>query len=65
MNVLVAIISCPGRLGWSCGAEFEGNWQEPEDPEDEAPDNAMQLCPECGYCWVASWPGFSFRTEAG
>jgi hypothetical protein len=64
-QVLVAIISCPGRPGWSCGTEFEGTWLEPGDPEEENPADAMQLCPACGHCFEACWPGFSFRTEAG
>jgi hypothetical protein len=62
---LVAVIQCPGRPGWHCGAEFEGSWLEPEDPEEESPEHAMQLCPECGHCFTAAWPGFSFHTEAG
>lgn len=63
-EVLTAVIVCPGRLGWSCGAEFEGTWQAPEDPDEESPADEMQLCPECGNTWVAAWPGFSFHAEA-
>ena len=59
---MVAVIACPG---WRCGAELEGTWLEPENPGEEAPEDAMQLCPDCGHCFTAGWPGFSFRTEAG
>jgi hypothetical protein len=59
-EVLVAVITCPGEL---CEAEFEGTWLAPDD-SDEPPENAMQLCPECGRGFDAEWPGFSFRTEA-
>jgi hypothetical protein len=64
-KILAAVIACPGRPGWRCGTEFEGTWLEPEDPEDEGPEEALQLCPECGCTFTAQWPGYSFRTEAG
>jgi hypothetical protein len=65
LRYLVAVIACPGRLGWTCGTEFEGTWEEPQDPEEESPADSMQLCPDCGHVFTAGWPGFSFHTEAG
>jgi hypothetical protein len=59
LQVLVAIICCP-----KCGTELEGNWAAPEDT-DEAPEDALQTCGSCAEIWLAEWPGFSFRTEAG
>jgi hypothetical protein len=64
-RVLVAIVTCPGREGSRCGTEFEGTWQEPADPEDDSPEESLQLCPECGHSFPAPWPGYGFRTEAG
>jgi hypothetical protein len=64
-EVPAAVIACPGRPGWTCGFEFEGTWLVPEDPEEESPADEMQLCPECGHCFTAGWPGYSFHTEAG
>jgi len=61
-GVLVAVIHCPLRL---CGAELEGTWLEPEDAGEDAPEKALQLCPDCGHLWDAEYPGYSFRTEAG
>jgi hypothetical protein len=61
-RILVAVIRCPLRL---CGSELEGTWLEPEDAEEDTPEKALQLCPECGHRWAAEWPGFSFKTEAG
>lgn len=58
MNVLVAVIACP-----PCGTEQEGTWLEPEDPEDDAPEPALQTCGSCAHIWAAPYPGFSFRTE--
>jgi len=60
--VLVAVITCPKS---TCGVAFEGDWEEPEDPMDEAPEDCIQLCPDCGNTFTASWPGYSFHTEAG
>jgi hypothetical protein len=59
-GVLVAVIACP-----TDGTEFYGTWQEPDDPEEDSPEESLQLCPECGRVFMASWPGFSFHTEAG
>jgi hypothetical protein len=64
LQLLTAVIACPGRPGWTCGAEFEGVWPEPDDLAEENPADESQLCPECGHYFPASWPGFSFRREA-
>jgi hypothetical protein len=64
-KILVAVIACPGRDGQACGFEFEGTWEEPQDPMEESPEDSVQLCPEGGHVFTASWPGYSFRTEAG
>jgi DNA-directed RNA polymerase subunit M/transcription elongation factor TFIIS len=59
-NVLVSVIACP-----ECGTEMEGTWREPEDPEDEAPEPALQQCGSCTHTWTEPWPGWAFKTEAG
>jgi hypothetical protein len=59
-RVLVAVIACP-----RCGTEFEGAWAEPDDPGTDAPEPALQLCPERGCVFEADYPGYSFHTEAG
>jgi hypothetical protein len=64
-GVLVAIVSCPGRPGWSCGTEFEGTWLEPPDPLEENPADSLQLCPDCGHVFTAQWPAPPYRTGAG
>lgn len=60
LHVLVAVITCPND-----GTEFEGTWQEPGDPEEDSPEESLQLCPGCGHKFTAEWPGYSFHTEAG
>jgi hypothetical protein len=57
--VLAAIICCP-----ACRTELEAVWAEPGD-SDESPEPALQTCGSCADSWVAEYPGFSFRTEAG
>ena len=66
---LTAIIICPSI---TCDAEFEGSWTATElDPELdtmqdlEAPPEEVQLCPRCGYTWLAQWPGWAMYTDAG
>ena len=61
-EVLVAVITCPKD---TCLAEFYGTWLEPGDPEEDSPEESLQLCPECGHTFTAEWPGYSFHTEAG
>ena len=58
-EVLVAVISCP-----ECGTEFEGTWKAPGDYEEEVEED-IQNCPEAGHSFVAGFPGYSFKTEAG
>lgn len=58
-KVLLFILSCP-----NCGTDVEGIWLEPEDPEENVPEPAEQLCGECANIWQAPWPGYTFRTEA-
>lgn len=61
-EVLVAVIACPKG---TCRVEFEGTWKTPDDPEEDFPEESLQLCPDCGYKFTAEWPGYSFHTEAG
>jgi hypothetical protein len=57
MAVRVSFITCPG-----CGEEIEGIW--PADDDERDPAETEQLCP-CGQKWVAVFPGYSYRQEAG
>lgn len=62
--VLRAILTCP-RPG--CGAEFEAYWDADADSVEEVPEapERFQVCPQCGSSWMAEYPGWSFRMEAG
>ena len=56
--MLSAVYTCEG-----CGEETEGTWPAPEDQDDDMPET-VQECP-CGYPQLVTYPGYSFRTEAG
>jgi hypothetical protein len=46
-----------------CGYEVEGLWPPDDQDEPEAPVT-RQTC-WCGHTQDVTWPGYSFRTEAG
>jgi DNA-directed RNA polymerase subunit RPC12/RpoP len=57
-RLLTAVYVCE-----DCDEETEGVWPAPEYQDDDMPE-AVQECP-CGHPQLVTYPGYSFRTEAG
>lgn len=60
--VLHGLVDCAG-----CGETFPGRWVEASDTvqDMDEPPRQDQACPGCGHVQAETWPGWTFRSEAG